>query len=239
MNAKISLAVQSWSFRHLTTLEDLMSALDRCGITQVELSRAYFNAFQPGNVIARLADRGITAFSAGVLRFTADEAQNRAFLAMAADAHFPFLPADFDDSADLGRVARLAREYGVKLALHNHGRRHRYGSWRAMKEFLALEPETFQLCLDTAWLLDAGEDPVALLPQLAGHLAEVHLKDFIFDRAGAPHDTVIGEGNLDLPAFLAVLTATGFSGPLTIEYEGAPETVEPAVRRSVELLRGC
>jgi sugar phosphate isomerase/epimerase len=59
------------------------------------------------------------------------------------------------------------------------------------------------------------------------------VKDFTFDRAGAPHDVVVGTGNLDLKGLLRLLVKRGWSGNCTIEYEGDVENPVPALSSCV------
>ena len=90
------------------------------------------------------------------------------------------------------------------------------------------------LCLDTAWALDAHENPVAMAEKFAERLYGVHLKDFVFDRAGRPSDVVIGEGNLDLPRMLALLESNEHTASVVIEYEGDIADPGPALTRCVQ-----
>ncbi|HEX2950799.1 MAG TPA: TIM barrel protein, partial [Armatimonadota bacterium] len=83
---------------------------------------------------------------------------------------------------------------------------------------------------------DSGENPVAAAEKYADRLYGVHVKDFIFGRNGAPEDVIVGTGNLDLPQLFATLTSNGFSGYLTLEYEGDEKNPVPSVRECVEKL---
>jgi sugar phosphate isomerase/epimerase len=93
------------------------------------------------------------------------------------------------------------------------------------------------LSLDTAWALDAGEDPVKMIEEFGPRLALVHLKDFVFDRARKPEDVVVGTGNLPLPNVAAALAKAGFDGELVIEYEGDVANPVPALTACVQAIR--
>jgi inosose dehydratase len=141
------------------------------------------------------------------------------------------------DPGGMEVAVRLAREYGVLLAVHNHGRRHRYGPAWALEELLASTPPEVGVCLDTAWLIDSGSDPVAFYAKHAARIYGVHVKDFVFDRTGKHADTIVGEGNLKLKDFLAALKQTNYAGFFTLEYEGDVNDPVPATRRCVEAIR--
>ena len=86
-------------------------------------------------------------------------------------------------------------------------------------------------------MLDSGSDPLAVAKQFRERLFGVHLKDFVFDRAGKPEDVIIGTGNLDLNGLLAYLDETAFDGTLTLEYEGDYNAPIPATKQCVEAVR--
>jgi len=81
-------------------------------------------------------------------------------------------------------------------------------------------------------------DPVAWVDEFAGRVYGVHYKDFTFEPNGQWQDVVVGEGTLDLPAFVAALERTNFDGYAVIEYEGDPEDPVPSLQRCVESMRG-
>jgi sugar phosphate isomerase/epimerase len=67
----------------------------------------------------------------------------------------------------------------------------------------------------------------------------VHVKDFVFDRAGKPSDVVVGQGNLDLHAFLKTLGEINFDGYFTLEYEGDVNDPVPSTRQCVQAVRAA
>ena len=91
--------------------------------------------------------------------------------------------------------------------------------------------------MDTAWTLDAGEDPSDWIDRFAKRLYAIHYKDFVFERNGQWQDTIVGQGNLDLPAFIRALDESGFDGMAVIEYEGDAQNPVPALKNCVEAMR--
>jgi sugar phosphate isomerase/epimerase len=96
--------------------------------------------------------------------------------------------------------------------------------------------ERIGLCLDTAWLLDAGGDPLEALAKFGPRVYGVHLKDFTFDADGNHEDVIIGTGELDLPRFLEELQKMGFDGYMSLEYEGDADAPIPSVKECVQAL---
>lgn len=76
-------------------------------------------------------------------------------------------------------------------------------------------------------LLYDMDDPIAALEALAPHVRQVHLKDA--RRPAEPgawgEEVVVGTGEVDWPAFFAVLERIGFVGPLVVEREAGEDRV--------------
>ena len=68
-------------------------------------------------------------------------------------------------------------------------------------------------------MLDSGCDPVDIAQKYSNRLYGVHVKDFIFDRAGKSEDTIVGQGNLRLGDLVKLLADQEYCGYLTLEYE--------------------
>jgi sugar phosphate isomerase/epimerase len=85
--------------------------------------------------------------------------------------------------------------------------------------------------------MDSRQDPVEMIKSFKDRLFAIHLKDFVFDRAGVPEDVVLGTGNLDLKKLLAALDDAGFDGPAIIEYEGDADDPVPATKKCVAAIR--
>jgi sugar phosphate isomerase/epimerase len=132
---------------------------------------------------------------------------------------------------------RLAEQYDLQLMIHNHGGRHWLGNAETLAHVFRNTSERIGLVLDTAWAMDAREDPVALAERFAGRLYGLHLKDFVFDEAGRHRDVVVGTGNLDLERLNETLKRVGFDGALILEYEGDPQDPVPALRDCVREIR--
>ena len=238
-NMAAQLGIQSYCFRAFKEADKLIEALKACDVDRTELCGLHWQPGQgvsPEELVKTYADAAVIITAFGVHGFTEDEAAARPVFELARAAGFNTISADFRPGG-VEVAERLCEEYGKKVALHNHGRKHRLGSANAMAELFENTSPNVGLCLDTAWMLDSGEDPVAVAERFSDRLYGLHLKDFVFDRAGKPEDVVVGTGNLDLPAMAALLKSTGFDGYLTLEYEGDVDDPVPSVKKCVEEIR--
>ncbi|MFA6816266.1 MAG: sugar phosphate isomerase/epimerase [Lentisphaeria bacterium] len=217
MNVK--LGIQSWCFREFKTTEELIRGLQLCDSNCVELCSIHLNQDSPKETLQQLQKAKISINSYGVHYFTKDESAARKIFEFAQLANFPSISADFDIEA-LPMLEKLCEEYSKKLAIHNHGRKHHFGSVRELEKIFNRSSKNIGLCLDTAWMLDSGEDPLDIAKKFQDRLYGTHIKDFIFDRSGNPKDVIVGSGNLNLSAYMLFLHEINYNGYLTLEYEG-------------------
>jgi inosose dehydratase len=224
VSAEFRLGIQSYCFRKFQPLSSLIDCLQKVGLSYVEIWPGHLD-YTAGEGVVRdgldaLKEAGITIDSYGVVGVGADEAKDRElfdFCRMAGLRAFS-IGGVKDDAIDL--VEDLCEEYDINVAIHNHGRRHEFGSFDVLDDLFSRTSSRIGLCMDTAWALDSGEDPVAGVERFGDRLYGVHLKDFVFDSEHKPKDVIIGTGGLDLPAYMDALEGIGFDGYMSLEYEG-------------------
>ena len=239
---KLTIGVQSYCFRNFRDNQKVAADMKECGLSRLELCGVHVDFGNPSrfkDVLALYRDNGIEIVSIGVNACTKDKNGTRNLFECARMAGADVMSVTFlrDQVPESYRTAEaLADEYGINCAIHNHGRHDWLGSSRELRKTFGETTERIGLCLDTAWALDAGEDPVKMAAEFADRLYLLHVKDFVFDRAGKPEDVVAGEGNLKLEALLSEMKTAHFEGCAIIEYEGDPNNPVPAIRRSVENL---
>jgi sugar phosphate isomerase/epimerase len=145
----------------------------------------------------------------------------------------------------LAQGAAYAATRGVTLALENHGlMAGRSDQVRHIIETVG--SPALRANLDTGNFLLVNQDPTEAAKALADLVALVHLKDF---RKATPADiehvykgldgvsftgAVVGEGQVDLPAITALLRAAGYTGWLSLEFEGAQDPLIIGVPESLK-----
>lgn len=105
--------------------------------------------------------------------------------------------------AALNRAGRTLRGEGIRLHYHNHDFEFQKvdGPKTGMDLLIdGLDPDAADLCVDVAWVMRAGADPVSFLREHKDRIGYIHLKD---------HDgtdwTELGRGKLDLAGIMKVL----------------------------------
>ncbi len=235
-----AMAVQSYCFRGFEDNREVACLVRECGLSRIELCAKHVDFNDPStweDVLAIYAGAGVEIVSIGVQGFRADEAAARNSFAFCKKAGIRVISANFSPESvpEAYRIVEsLATEYDVRLGIHNHGGRHWLGNAEMLASVFADTSPRIGLMLDTAWALDAGENPVAMVTRFADRLVGLHIKDFTFDSARKPEDVVIGSGNLSLPDLKAALLGIGFMGIPILEYEGDVENPVPALKQCVE-----
>ena len=243
--------VQSYCFRHFKDNKTVAEKVRGIGLDKIELCGVHADFDKPdevGALVEVYRAAGVEVVSIGVETLGADEGFIRRRLecvtaAGAKHMSVHFKVDDFHESVPL--AAKLAAEHGVRLAIHCHGGYMFGGDVPTLQHLLSLDPtgETVGVCIDTAWAIQAGgprHDCAQWAGEtFAGRVFGVHYKDFVFDEHGATRDVIVGEGALDLPAFVKGLDRGGFDGYAVIEYEADVESPDAALTRCVEAMRAA
>ncbi len=137
-------------------------------------------------------------------------------------------------------VSRLAKEYDLKLAIHNHGPEDKtYPSaddvWKAIQPLDA----RVGLCFDVGHARRAGDDPVEVIRKYAPRLHDLHLKDTTAQREDLDFGGIeAGAGRLDLPGILRALLDIRYAGVVTYEFDKVVANPVPGLAESFGYVRG-
>ncbi|WP_153556797.1 sugar phosphate isomerase/epimerase family protein [Roseimaritima sediminicola] len=159
--------------------------------------------------------------------------------------HLGFVPHELDDPRMSGivEVTRQLCDHCKNLgqALHlETGQETAEG----LLQFLgAVERDNLHVNFDPANMILYGTgEPIPALRQLGPHVRSVHCKDGTWsDQPGKTwgQEVPLGEGDVDIKAYLKTLDEIGYTGPLTIEREipQEPERQIAEIGAAVKLLR--
>lgn len=236
------LGMQAWTFRDRTT-EEAIQTTSRMGIKYMQLYVGQeLSKSRPGVKVGMemsaedrealkkmLTDAKVTAVSLGVVGFKNNEAEARKTFEFAKAMGLERIAAEPDvDAWDV--VAKLADEFAIPVACHNHPKPSTY--WDPAVVLASIKGRTKRLgvCADTGHWKRSGLDPKQCLDSLSGLILELHFKDIDQGK-----DKPWGTGSCDAIGMLKVLQSQGFRGHVFVEYEdGAGAELDANVGKCVE-----
>jgi sugar phosphate isomerase/epimerase len=244
MDMDKQLAVQSYCYCGFKENETVVKMVKESGYSAIELCAVHVDFNDESTfdeVISLYQDNGISIVSIGVEGFKNDEASERKRFEFAKKAGVSLISANFSPDTfheAFPAAQKLADEYDINLAIHNHGGRHWLGCSQILSYVYSVTSPRIGLCLDTGWALHSHEDPVQMAEKFADRLYTLHIKDFVFDKTGQHEDVIVGTGILDKNGLFETLDKNGFSGPVIIEYEGDKDNPVPALKKCQEAMLG-
>lgn len=157
------------------------------------------------------------------------------------------------DLPQLVKNAREVIDYGeskgLTMTMENHGF-YLNGAERVAQIFEAVDRPNYKQTLDVGNFLCVDENPLTEVVKCIKQAHTIHLKDFYIRRADTPQDkalansasgrkgwitshsgkyrilgSIIGLGDLDLYDIIQTIKQSGFSGNISIEFEGLEEPI--------------
>ena len=236
----LKVGVASYTFSRLP-LDAAVEGVRRLGLHYVSIKDAHLSlkstADQRRSVVAAFKAAGITPLSCGVVGMTDDESELRNVFEYARDAGIPTIVCK-PTRKSLPTLDRLVKEFGLKLAIHNHGPEDKVWPspldvWEAVQGL----DERIGLCIDVGHTARCGVDPAAAVRKCAPRLYDFHIKD-IAAPEGKSRPVEVGRGVLDIRAILAALLDVKFAGHVGLEYEKDMKDPLPGAAESVGYIRG-
>src|SRR5207249_3673159 len=107
------------------------------------------------------------------------------------------------DALDL--VEKFAKEYDLRIAIHNHGPGdQKYPSPRDVMRLVTDRDPRMGICMDVGHTVRIGEDPVTVIQECAGRLYDFHMKD-VNEATAKGHGVEVGRGIIDIVGVVKTL----------------------------------
>lgn len=234
--------IQTYTFHAFTLMETLDKTKD-LGLHYAEAfffqelgagfaDSTYLNFDLPASLRSQLkeefARRDIRLYSLGVAFYDAEEDWKQ-FFAFAADMGVHTVTCEPRlDQLDL--VEKLALQYKIEVAIHNHPAPSVYANPDVLAKALEGRNPIMGACADIGHWKRMGKDPVETLKRFNGRVKVVHLKDL----NAQLEDTSWGTGILPVKEVLNELKTQHFNGLISVEYENFSDTQLDDITRSLE-----
>jgi sugar phosphate isomerase/epimerase len=147
--------------------------------------------------------------------------------------------------ANIKTVEKFAKEYKIRLAIHNHGPEQKdFPSPQSVLEVVKDMDPLVGLCIDVGHTARTGVDVVESIALAGKRLFEMHVKDLAFfmdkpnGQKARDSQCDCGEGIMPFPAIFKQLKKMNFQGCVNLEYEINAKDPLPGTLRSMSYMRG-
>jgi sugar phosphate isomerase/epimerase len=196
----------------------------------------------PSEEAAALADyatAGIKLHAAGVIYFEKEEdADIRNKFEYTKRAGIPVIVAGNPRVQTLPRIEKFAKEYDIRIAIHNHGPEDKL--WPSpvtvLKAVKDMDPR-IGCCIDVGHTVRASTDVVQAIQESGPRLFNVHMKD-LTNFQDKESQVLVGDGSMPVRRIFEALIAVKYDGFVDLEYEIHPNDPMPGVIGSFAYMRG-
>jgi sugar phosphate isomerase/epimerase len=196
----------------------------------------------PHEEAAALADyaaSGVRLHAAGTIYFPKDEdADIRDKFEYCKRTGIAVIVAGGPGLETLPRIEKFAKEYDIRIAIHNHGPEDKlwHSPLDVLKAVKGMDPR-IGCCIDVGHTVRAGTDLVQAIHEAGARLHNVHMKD-LADFQAKDSQVAVGDGILPVRKMFEALIAMKYRGFVDLEYEIHPDDPMPGVISSFAYMRG-
>jgi len=238
----VKLGICSYTFRNFTRAQ-MIPFLKQLRITELNAKDTKdhlpVNAQQEAAALADYKAGGINLHAAGAIYFRNNsEDAIRAQFEYVKRAGIPVIVAGDPTPETLPRIEKFAREYDIKIAIHNHGPEDKL--WPSpldiLKDIKGLDPR-IGCCIDVGHTVRAGTDVVEAIHRVGPRLFNMHMKD-LASFTEKESQVAVGEGKMPVREIFQALIAIRYPGFVDLEYEIHADDPMPGATASIAYMRG-
>jgi sugar phosphate isomerase/epimerase len=194
---------------------------------------------EEASALADYSAAGIKLHAAGAIYFTNNEdAEIRTKFEYCKRAGIGVIVAGDPTPETLPRIEMFAKEYDIRIAIHNHGPEDKlwHSPLDVLKAVNGMDPR-IGCCIDVGHTVRAGTNVVQALHEAGPRLFNVHMKD-LTNFESKESQVAVGEGLMPVREMFEALIATKYKGFVDLEYEIHPDDPMPGVIASLAYMRG-
>lgn len=237
----VKLGVASYSLRNFSR-EKSIQMTKALGTPYINLKSVHlpYDA-SPAEITAARAEveaAGLVIVGGGTITFETDTDDGvRKYFDYARAAGMPVMVSTCDPSV-LPRVEKFAKQYSIKVAIHNHGPEDRNfpSPYDVLKAVRGMDPR-MGLCIDIGHTVRTGTDVVRAVADAGARLLDMHAKD-LRDLKVMESQCIVGEGRIPIVAIFRQLRAMRYPGYVNLEYEIDADDPLPGMKQSFAYMRG-
>ncbi len=238
--ALLKLGVASYSLRNFP-LDRALEMAKALNVTNMTFKDVHIPRTDPPEATralrAKIEAAGISIKGGGTITLPNDPGQIEKEFEYAKNAGFPLIFVSPDPAA-LDTVEQMAKQYDIKVAIHNHGPEDQW--WpRPQDAYAAVKSrdKRLGLCIDVGHTTRTGTDAVKACRECRDRLYDMHVKD-LASKTEKESQVEVGRGVIDFPGLFRTLIDIGYTGQVGLEYEIHPDDPLPGMIESMAYMRG-
>jgi sugar phosphate isomerase/epimerase len=184
---------------------------------------------------------GLIAYTFGVAGTSLNHEENKKLFECARFFGMKVIVVEPGDFKIFDDLEQLAKEYDIRVAIHNHGITSMYGNPLVVRNVLKHRDPHIGVCMDAGWIASSRLDPSKVFKDYNGRVYDVHLKDKKVEctsRGDASHDTFLGEGDAKLADLLKTLQEAKWDGVMAIETDNDLKDPTEHTEKAIEFVKG-
>jgi sugar phosphate isomerase/epimerase len=139
---------------------------------------------------------------------------------------------------NLGVIEKYAKEFGLKIAIHNHGTEDKlYPHGASVIELVKNMDPCMGLCYDVGHAARTGVDLIEEIEMAGARLHDMHVKD-LTDLSDRSSQVSVGKGKLPFPQIFKALKKIKYPGVVNLEYEINAKSPQLGMAESFAYMRG-
>lgn len=166
-----------------------------------------------------------------------DEADVRFYFDYAKTCGMPLMVVG-PSAESIPLIEKMAIEYDIKIAIHNHGPedKHMPTPQSALKLIKNMDPR-MGLCIDVGHTARTGVDVVEAIAEAGPRLLDMHIKD-LRNMSDRDSQCDVGDGKMPVVAIFKQLKKMNYQGAVMMEYEINGDNPMPGMAKSLSYMRG-
>ena len=239
----IKLGMQTWTLRNLT-FEESVEFCAKHGIKYLQLIPNHLNVEGTKEEWQKkkefIEKNGLVAYTFGVAATSLDKEKNRKLFECAKFFGMKLIVVEPNDFKILDNLEELAKEYDIKVVIHNHDLKSLYGNPAVVRNLINNRDQRIGVCMDAGWIASTRMDPAKVFKEYGGRVYDIHLKDKDVtggDKGDTWKDTFLCEGDANLAALLSTIQESHWDGVVAIETDNNLKDPTEHVAKAIEFVK--
>ncbi len=241
--AEYKLGMQTWTLRNL----NFEQSVEFCAKHNIKYLQLIPNHLNPNGTREEwqkkkdlIEKNGLVAYTFGVAGTSLNHDDNKKLFECAKFFGMKLIVVEPGDFKIFDDLEQLAKEYDIRVAIHNHGLTSMYGNPLVVRTLLKYRDPHIGVCMDAGWIASGRLDPSKVFKDYNGRVFDIHLKDKhveCTEKGDVARDTFVGEGNANLAKLLSTLQEAKWDGIIAIETDNDLKDPTEHTAKAIEFVQ--